>query len=209
MNTTYNSPEGMNDPENIHVEGILVKCVTFASEEERKEALYKLCVETGALTESCVNHLIAMGFLTAPASTKYHGAYAGGLFDHSYNMATVLQTLTNKLNLYWDDPKSPVRVGILHDLCKIDQYFWDTNTSSYKYRDNILIPGHGIKSVVLSQQLPDVSLTWEETACIIYHMGAFTDKDEWKDYTNAVHRCPNVLWTHTADMYAAHVLEVI
>ena len=27
--------------------------------------------------------LISNGFFTAPASIKYHGAYEGGLFDHS------------------------------------------------------------------------------------------------------------------------------
>lgn len=29
------------------------------------------------------NQLMAMGFFTAPASTKYHGNYEGGLFDHN------------------------------------------------------------------------------------------------------------------------------
>ena len=38
-----------------------------------------------------------------------------------------------------------------------------------------------------------------------YHMGAFTDKEEWQDYTRAIHRYPNVLWTHQADMIAAHI----
>lgn len=41
--------------------------------------------------------------------------------------------------------------------------------------------------------------------CIRYHMGAFTDKEEWQDYTRAIHRYPNVLWTHQADMIAAHI----
>ena len=29
------------------------------------------------------------GFFTAPASTKYHGAYEGGLLDHSYEVTQV------------------------------------------------------------------------------------------------------------------------
>ena len=44
-----------------------------------------------------------------------------------------------------------------------------------------------------------------ELNSIRYHMGAFTDKEEWRDYTCAVHRYPNVLWTHHADMIASHV----
>ena len=30
-----------------------------------------------------VESLDDLGFFTAPASTKYHGAFEGGLFDHS------------------------------------------------------------------------------------------------------------------------------
>ena len=52
------------------------------------------------------------------------------------------------------------------------------------------------------------SLTMEEIACIRYHMGAFTDKSEWNDYTRAVKAYPNVLWTHQADMLASHVKGV-
>lgn len=51
-------------------------------------------------------------------------------------------------------------------------------------------------------------ITREEEACIRYHMGAFTEKEEWKDYTDAVERFPNVLWTHTADMIASHITKV-
>lgn len=191
------SPEGMNDPANKSV-----------NTDSRKSLLYKLCVETGILTERCAEHLISMGFLEAPASTKYHGCYAGGLFDHSYNVATSLMDLTTSMGLDWDDPGSPVRIGILHDLCKVDQYEYVPEINAYKYQDNLLLTGHGIKSVVLAQRLPDVELTEEELACILYHMGAFTEEKEWRNYTNAVHIYPNVLWTHTADMYASHVMEV-
>lgn len=212
------SPEGLNDlcdvmcgkpEEPVYIDGGFVKCPVFTCEREREEALYKMCVETDTLSERCVEELMSAGFLTAPASTRYHGSYKGGLFDHSYTMATILQALTNKLGLKWEDKHSPIRVGILHDLCKIDQYKHIEGTNeSFEYNNNTLLTGHGIKSVVLSQSLPDVDLTREEIACITYHMGAFTDKGEWNSYTNSVHSYPNVLWSHTADMYAAHVIEL-
>ena len=41
------------------------------------------------------DRLTKSGFFTAPASTKYHGAYEGGLFDHSYNVTSTLVTLTH------------------------------------------------------------------------------------------------------------------
>ena len=34
-----------------------------------------------------VDWLVERGFFTAPASTKYHGAYEGGLYAHSFEVA--------------------------------------------------------------------------------------------------------------------------
>lgn len=39
------------------------------------------------------NQLMAAGFFTAPASTKYHGNYEGGLFDHSFTVTKSLLSL--------------------------------------------------------------------------------------------------------------------
>ena len=62
------------------------------------------------------------GFFDAPASTKYHGNYIGGLFDHSLEVTHALLELTERLNLHWDRKESPYIVGMFHDLCKCDQY---------------------------------------------------------------------------------------
>lgn len=53
-----------------------------------------------------------------------------------------------------------------------------------------------------------MTLTEEEIMCIRYHMGAFVEKEELRDYTGAVHRYANVLWTHQADMLASHVVGI-
>lgn len=168
-------------------------------------------VSVGAL-----DWLIENGFFTAPASTKYHGAFEGGLFEHSYNVTVSLLTLTKNEGLIWQKSRSPYIVGMFHDLCKIDQYQHMTmgellngdliESSRWEYNPNTLLKGHGDKSVMLLSQFTD--LTEEEILCIRYHMGAFTDRDEWNDYTRAIHVYPNVLWTHHADMLAAHVHEI-
>lgn len=159
----------------------------------------------GCLKEYAVQ-LNNMGFFTAPASTKYHGAYQGGLFDHSSKVAEVLSDLTKRLDLMWERKESPYIIGMLHDLCKADQYMYDIEKDAYVWNDT-LVTGHGTKSVVYIQKL-GIKLTEEEIACIIYHMGAFTDKEEWKDYNNAINQYPNVLWTHTADMVASKIMGV-
>ena len=164
------------------------------------------------------------GFFTAPASTKYHGAFEGGLFEHSRNVTQVLVTLTKNNELAWQRPESPYIVGMFHDLCKVDLYrhpyseavlhTWDANghetirekdTTKWEHNPDILLKGHGDKSVMLLSQY--LRLTLEEILCIRYHMGAFVDQKEWSDYTRAVHLFDTVLWTHHADMIASHILE--
>lgn len=165
--------------------------------------LMKLPDGTPLLPIDMLDWLVNKGFFTAPASTKYHGAYEGGLYQHSVAVTKFLLRLTI--------------VGMFHDLCKIDQYrhsesglFADgislPDPSKWEYNPHTLLKGHGEKSVMLLSQF--YALTEEEILCIRYHMGAFTPKEEWNDYTGAIHAYPNVLWAHQADMLASHVAGV-
>ena len=152
-----------------------------------------------------VERLSHMNFFTAPASTRFHGDYVGGLFDHSYKMAEVLFQLTDRLSLKWERECSPAIIGLFHDLCKTDLYQPDVSESSdlkFKYRDTPSLwgPGHGSKSVAIASTF--IQLTSEEVACIRYHMGAY-EKDEWDNLDFAIREFHNVLWTHTADMVAS------
>lgn len=152
--------------------------------------------------------LKARGFFDAPASTRYHGARPGGLFDHSLCVTRQLILLTERNGLKWQRKESPWVVGFFHDLCKVDQYMQiqrEDGETAYAFNSNTLLRGHGDKSVMLLAEL--MPLTEEEVACIRYHMGAFTDRELWNDYTQAVKRFETVLWTHTADMLATHVFD--
>ena len=141
-----------------------------------------------------IRTLSQMGYFDAPASTKYHGAYAGGLADHSIAMCEELVHLTRKLNLEWRNSRSPYIVGLFHDLCKCDQY--RKTEEGYEYNESIL-SGHGEKSVMLLSQI--MQLTDEEVLCIRYHMGAY-QREDWTGFDLAIKRYPTVLFTHTADM---------
>lgn len=152
-------------------------------------------------------HLKNNGFFTAPASTKYHGNYEGGLFDHSLQVMNELVDLSFKNRLAWIRPESPYIVGMFHDLCKTNAYKVDSEKPfGWDYNEDCLIKGHGDKSVMILSTL--IQLTEEEVLCIRYYMGAFTDKDEWNYYTRAIHKYPNVLWTHQADMLVSHVAGI-
>ena len=154
-----------------------------------------------------VKALDDLGFFTAPASTKYHGAYEGGLFDHSIEVAKQLVNLTEKLGLTWESKASPLIVGMYHDLCKCESYEYDIEDECYKYRNDTIIPGHGEKSVIMVQKY--LFLTDEETACIRWHMGAYEkDPKMWGYYNRAIEAYHNVLYTHTADMIASKIVGV-
>lgn len=154
-------------------------------------------------------------YFTAPASAKYHGVYEGALFDHSFAVYQKLKDFTEKNELEWQRKESPFIIGMFHDICKCDrykkvqdppkpivdpfkgEYVEYTPPARYEYNENVLLEGHGSKSVILLSQL--ITLTEEEILCIRYHMGAY-EKDDWKGFDNAIKKYPNVMWTHHADM---------
>lgn len=160
--------------------------------------MLKNMLETGKISQSFYDWLIANGFMTAPASTKYHGAFRSGLYEHSCNVTRELLRLTDRLDLEWQRPESPWIVGMFHDLCKIDAYRSDE--FGWTYNEDVVIKGHGDKSVMLLSQF--MQLTEEEILCILYHMGAY-ETDNWQQFDLAIKKYPNVLYTHTADMLAS------
>ena len=177
--------------------------------EDRINRYEKLVSNTNLIRSIFISSidLDDLGFFTAPASTKYHGAYSGGLFDHSLAVAEALVELTNKLGLRWERSASPYIVGLYHDLCKCDAYYSGIETGTYKYNTNQILDGHGSKSIIIAQKY--ISLTDEEIACIRWHMGAYeTDTKLWSYYNRAIKEYPNVLYTHTADMIASKILGV-
>lgn len=188
--------------------------------EEARIKLFKEIMKPAALNEDFIDWLIDEGFFTAPASRRFHGDYPGGLFDHSLAVTESLLEFTEKVNLKWELERSPYIIGMLHDLCKIDQYkkvidvegvqYMGKNDIEgeefhYEYRDDSLFPGHGDKSVM--KLAAWLHLTEEEVLCVRYHMGAY-ETDDWKYFDRAIKKYQNVLWTHQADMHASKVKGV-
>lgn len=161
-----------------------------------------------------INYLLDNEYFTAPASTRFHGNYPGGLFEHSYYVGHVLSAYTERLGLNWEREESPWVVGLLHDLCKIDlykriddesNYDGETKSCHYEYSNEPIISGHAEKSLIYA--LRHIDLTDEEIACIRYHMGAY-EKNDWEGFDRAIRKYPNVLYTHMADMHASKIFGV-
>ncbi len=130
--------------------------------------------------------------LTAPASTKYHGNYFGGLMEHIVNVYNIL------VDLGFDSRKA-AKIALIHDFCKLNFYTpyikqgdWrDMTEDEYKeYKQNNpsgratrIRPeeigfkikndpklGHGEYSLIIAIK-NNIPLTIEEMQMIRWHMG--------------------------------------
>ncbi len=176
-------------------------------------------------------------FFKAPASTKYHGAYEGGLLEHSLNVYDCLLRELASLNMADKYSKETVAiVSLLHDVCKIGLYVmapknqktydpekvgaaqnWDVKHDSLgdfiwetvmNYTHEDNLPyGHGEKSVYILSGF--MKLTREEAMAIRWHMG-FSDNDfrgGGQSVGKAFEMYPLAVLTHLADMKATYLLE--
>lgn len=152
-------------------------------------------------------------FFTAPASTKYHGAFEGGLLQHSMN---VLDCLDDEPIKSGYDYKSTIIVALLHDLCKANCYGKETKNVKengswvqkevYTYQDDLPL-GHGEKSLYIISKF--IKLTDEEAAAIRWHMGGFDSAFRGGDrgLNIAFEKYPLAVLLHLADMKATYIVE--
>ncbi len=149
-------------------------------------------------------------FFTAPASTKYHGAYAGGLAEHSFNVFNRMLQHKEEYSL-----ETLAIVSLLHDLCKADYYVVDYKNVKqpdgswekepyYTINDKLPIGNHGDKSVFIIQRF--MPLSAEEGAAIRYHLGAFQEGDI-NNISKVFEKYPLALMLHIADMEATYLDE--
>jgi len=158
-------------------------------------------------------------FFTAPSSTRYHGAYEGGLVEHSINVYHCLVDYLSRnrvKELYQMDysSESVAIVALLHDLCKINFYSVDyRNAKNDKgvwekvpyYRIEDTMPyGHGEKSVYIISSY--MKLSREESFAIRYHMG-FSGIEDKNSIGKAFEMFPLAFAVSVADMEATYFLE--
>ncbi len=123
-------------------------------------------------------------FFTSPASTKYHGAYRGGLAQHSLNVLHYLEFMNNAFDRGLSR-ESMIIAALLHDVCKIGAYIGD----SAKYAWNKSQPaGHAELSI--NRILEYITLTPSELCMIRHHMGPYCHSSEelktaWDDFPEA------------------------
>ena len=159
-------------------------------------------------------------FFTAPASTRFHSSYEGGLAQHSLNVYECLvqylerERVKEVYKLSCSEETAAI-VALLHDMCKIDTYVRDfRNVKNEKtgqwekvpvYRAEDKLPyGHGEKSVYMVSGF--MRLTREEAMAIRWHMG-FSGNEDNNLAGRALEMYPLAFALATADMEATYFLE--
>jgi hypothetical protein len=168
--------------------------------------------------EKLLKYIESTDFFTAPASTRFHGAYEGGLVEHSVN---VYQCLKNYLerervkqvyNMNYSDESIAI-VSLLHDLCKANFYTIDYRNAKIDgewqkvpyYAVNESFPyGHGEKSVFLISRFMYIEPF--EAMAIRYHMG-FSGIEDKNTIGRVFESFPLAFALNIADMEASYFLE--
>lgn len=185
----------------------------------------------GANLESLVNKLCSSDFFVAPASTKYHCNYAGGLCEHSLNVYHNIVRLTDNqkgLDECCYDEDTLKIVALLHDVSKmniyeqtaknekvycedgdkydtIGRFRWETSLG-WKTKENKFVYGsHEETSEFIVRQF--IPLTLDESVAILHHMGSLGWDSAQDNIASVYSHYSLSLMLHMADMISTYVDE--
>lgn len=156
-------------------------------------------------------------FYKAPASTRFHGSYEGGLVEHSIKVYEILkhkvETNIEKVEI---PEESIIIIGLLHDLCKANFYKVDYRNAKnalgvwekvpYYTVDDTIPYGHGEKSVMMITEY--MKLTNEEKYAIRWHMGFTEPKELYGTIGEAYKKYPIALLLNEADLEATYFYNI-
>ncbi len=189
------------------------------------QEMIKFIVKDAGEINSLLNFLDSSDFYTAPASTRFHGDFKGGLAAHT--LMVVQQSLVfaeTFMNNFFNCPYSEKYTitakdiflsALCHDFCKINFYGVEyRNTKDingnwikqpfYKTKNDNRNLGHGNESVLLMLQiLPSLINNRNVIEAVSRHMG-FSDLSDSDSYNYSVLLTnPLILLLQTADQTAA------
>ena len=182
-----------------------------------EELLYSLNDEEDKSIKKAISKILIRysTFFNEPASTKFHGAYKGGLIDHS--LAVYLAAI--RTSTYYGIQVSEVNpiACLFHDICKVGKYKLikddKKGDNSFKYIYNNECNGieHGAESLRRLLNIEGVSELIPEPwqIAIAYHMGVFgVSNTEMQNFSTMSERYPEVLLLHHADMIATKIYDL-
>lgn len=163
--------------------------------------------------ENLVQWLDNSDFKVAPASTRYHSNYEGGLLKHSLNVYEECMRQQDLIKLFNVPKESIIITSLLHDICKVNYYKMEMRNvkkngawvqEPYYTVEDMFPMGHAEKSIIIAQQY--IQLTEVEIAMIRNHMGGYVDTSYFSS-SNLFNKYPESIILHIADMKATYILE--
>lgn len=166
--------------------------------------------------ENLINFLEKSDFFIAPASTRFHGNFEGGLAAHSMQVYEILkhkvENCVMDINI---SEESIILIGLLHDICKTNFYKVDYRNAKnalgvwekvpYYTVDDTIPYGHGEKSVMMITEY--MKLTSEEKYAIRWHMGFTEPKEQYGTIGIAYTKYPLALLMFEADLEATYFFD--
>ena len=167
--------------------------------------------------DDLIQFLKKSDFFKAPASTRFHGNYEGGLAEHSMKVYEILKDKVEKSIIEINtSPESLIIIALLHDICKANFYKVDYRNAKNELGEWEKVPyytiedtipyGHGEKSVMMITEY--IKLTSEEKYCIRWHMGFTEPKELYNTIGQAFKKYPLALLVNEADLEATYFFNI-
>lgn len=182
--------------------------------------------------ESLIEYLdTKTDFKTAPASTKYHGSFEGGLLEHSLLVYHIMSKIVEATNA--KIPEESIKIcALLHDISKVNYYektvfnkkvytpagtrvdsegaYEWISVPGYKtvdYENRFVYSNHEATSEFIIRQF--IPLKIEESVAIVHHHGSLGWDSISKEAVSDIYkRYPIAVYLHNADMIAAFVNNI-
>ena len=167
--------------------------------------------------EELIEFLDKTDFYKAPASTRFHGNFEGGLAQHSMKVYEIFkEKIKNSVIDIEVSDDTVIIAAILHDICKVNYYKVDYRNAKnergewekvpYYTVDDTIPYGHGEKSVMMISEY--IKLTAEEKYAIRWHMGFTEPKEIYNTIGQAYKKYPLALLLYEADLEATYFFDI-
>ena len=167
--------------------------------------------------EDLIKFIESTDFFKAPASTRFHGNFEGGLVTHSLKVYEILKEKLKHVPVEMNVAEDTIKiVALLHDICKVNFYKVDYRNAKnelgvwekvpYYTVDDTIPYGHGEKSVMMITEY--MKLTVEEKYAIRWHMGLSEPKELYGTIGSAFTKYPLALMLFEADLEATYLFDI-
>ena len=181
----------------------------------------------GIFKEELLALLENSDFFSAPASTRYHGSYPGGLCEHCLDTYKELKMLSGKFPQFFYTEDTIRIVSLFHDISKINLYKKDIRNKKVYHENGSKFDNLGLfdwvseevysvdnehkfvygnheqtSEFIVRQYIP---LTIEESAALLHHHGGTSYDSTQANISEIFKHYPLALMLHSADMLVSYL----